>query len=392
MQQKEKYLAKRSKSQKLTKFFPMRNAKTRKNTPSPQTSLGHILLPAGVEKKLLGAVLKFNEQEISVNYGLIQRTAIFLYQQHKQAHPTVQFKDFQASPHWVFRFKKRHNLVVRKASKKKQVKNIPKLLKCMNRFFEKTCEGLPNNHPEMILNMDETPTCYVPSNNYTVCVKGKKTINIKSKHGPKKRVTSVLTISSAGTILDLYIIFPGLVKNSKSLQQIKHKKTTHLSSNNSGFMDTRIMLDYLRKVVIPYAIATRAANDLAFDEPLLLFMDAYKAHFTLPVVSLCRISHIDIILLPPNLTAVIQPLDVAFNRQFKRALDKSISEFYLQELDHADKLSDVSQLQAGRHDMVRWIETALHEMQKLSDISNAFDVTIFDRERTLARFNRVYPQ
>jgi hypothetical protein len=78
--------------------------------------------------------------------------------------------------------------------------------------------------------------------------------------------------------------------------------------SNKGWMNSAIMLDWLKEIVIPYFNKRAGA----------LLLDDYKAHWTSEVDSLCKLNNIELIHVPPTTTSECQPLDISVMGPFKQ--------------------------------------------------------------------------
>ena len=74
----------------------------------------------------------------------------------------------------------------------------------------------------------------------------------------------------------------------------------HYSSSEAGFMMADLFLDYLKKGIEPYLDCPR---------PCVLFMDNALVHRSIDIASFCLDNCIIPVLLPPNTTQILQPVD-----------------------------------------------------------------------------------
>ena len=76
------------------------------------------------------------------------------------------------------------------------------------------------------------------------------------------------------------------------------------------------MKDYIQKVLFPYIGAKRQELRLADDYPALVIFDNFKAQCTFEVLKMLDDKQIYVVLIPPNCTDRLQPLDLASERFF----------------------------------------------------------------------------
>ena len=96
-------------------------------------------------------------------------------------------------------------------------------------------------HPDLILNMDETPFYMDAAFKTTLDLIGTKSVDVCNTGHDKSRYTAVVTIAASGKMLPTYVILKNLVKVPKC----KVPDNIVLAVSKSGSMDMTIMLDYL---------------------------------------------------------------------------------------------------------------------------------------------------
>ena len=385
LKKKDKYL-KINKSNTLEKYFTMKTSKKSKAILTLNKVYANSALSKEEEDKLDMAIVELNERGVPVNFKLIRRMALYIYNNSTKRNNKV---PFVASNSFVSRFKRRKSLSLRKATKQKTPPNLCGVRKSIVDFFDNNSASLKKLDARMLANCDETPTRFVPSTNYTICRTGTKVVNLPQSKDHRKQVTSLLTITAAGGILPPYIVFPGLSTNTK-IDLLNNTGNSVLARSKSGWINELLMVDYLSRVVKPYAQKIRKSAKLKLNYPFTLVLDNFKAHFTSVVLKFAKDNHITLLALPKNATPILQPLDVAFNRDFKRKIDDAMQEFFLQQLDSVDTMDELVGMQAGRQFMLDWVNAAISSMEAAT-AKSAFDLTIFDRKRTLDRFDIKYP-
>ena len=81
----------------------------------------------------------------------------------------------------------------------------------------------------------------------------------------------------------------------------------------NGYMDVELFILWFQKIFIPYTTNFRSA---------LLILDAHGSHITYELTQLAKENDIQILLLPPHTTSILQPLDVSFFRPLKTHLSR----------------------------------------------------------------------
>ena len=174
--------------------------------------------------------------------------------------------EFKASKGWLHNFMERYNLSSRSATHRVNENKTSKESKTIQVLDYLTAlNSLVQDYPpQLILQMDEMPTYVDMSENQSVNANGSKSIEIPNNGHLKTRFTTVLTIAADGTRLPTFIILRKQAKPSS----VKASPNVIITSSDSGFMDQYTMVEYIDRVVKPYAKSEQA----------LLVLDDFVAH------------------------------------------------------------------------------------------------------------------
>ena len=116
------------------------------------------------------------------------------------------------------------------------------------------------------------------------------------------------------------IIFKAQNTNSKwiltntPLDQHFSTSTSSWTSNSHGFKQ-------LQKVFEP------ESQKKAGNQPRLLIIDGHSSHITGDLIALCTQKNIDLLILPPHCSHLLQPLDVGVYRPLKRYHAQEVDQY-----------------------------------------------------------------
>ena len=88
------------------------------------------------------------------------------------------------------------------------------------------------------------------------------------------------------------------------------------------------MIDYLEKVLFPYAEKKRDELKLESSQPALVIFDRFRGQCTERVLHLLEANHFLKAVVPANCTDRLQPLDVSVNKAAKEFLRRQFQDWY----------------------------------------------------------------
>ena len=196
----------------------------------------------------------------------------------------------------------------------------------------------------VVINLDQTPSKFVPGCNKTLAKKGCKSVPIAGSTD-KRIITATFSITLTGEFLPIQLIYGG--KTTKSIPAVSFSSDFVISVNKKHYSNEKEALNMLENIIIPYVKQQRVSLNLAFDHPALIIMDVFKGQMTCAVRELLNENHILLEKVPANLKYLFQPLDVQGgpNGYVKRFMKKKFTLWYsdqvIRALDESKDIKDV---------------------------------------------------
>ena len=159
----------------------------------------------------------------------------------------------------------------------------------------------------LVLNLDQTPSKYIPVLNKTMAPKGSKTVPIRGST-EKRIITATFMITLDGHFLPVQPIYGG--KTSKSLLRVNFPKSFSLSANPKHYSNEQESIKVLEEIIIPYVKKEWERLGMEKDQAASLNMDFFKGQMTSPVLKALSNNNILLQSVPANFTYHFQPLDV----------------------------------------------------------------------------------
>jgi DDE superfamily endonuclease/Tc5 transposase DNA-binding domain/CENP-B N-terminal DNA-binding domain len=263
-----------------------------------------------IESKLLDWILDLRYLGLPVTDDLITSRAKYVKNE-------MNIKtDCNFTNGWLENFKNRHNLVSRRGGSKIVRSNdceLSEIIKFVKLVHKKIVSGKYSS----IVNIDEMGICFDPKPSSTLDTKGVKRVDIKTTGRDKQRITIVLGIDLLNNIkINPLLIFKG--KTKRCLYNIPLSNSYELGYQQNSWCYEKQFINFL--------------SFLPKDKKILLLYDNFKGHKTKAVNDYIKkeLPLVKVLLLPPNTTSILQPLDVGINKPFKAYIKKKYMEWIIQ--------------------------------------------------------------
>ena len=229
-------------------------------------------------------------------------------------------------------------------------------------------EILMNDIPdELIVNWDQTGIQLVPTGDWTMHRAGEKIVPINNSDD-KQQITAVLSASMAGEYLAPQLLFQGKTERCHTKVDFPKGWDVWHSENNWSNEDT--MKRYIERIVIPFVDLKRKELMLAKSHPALVLFDCFRGQTTDAIELMLKESHIVSVLIPPNFTDKLQPMDVSINKPVKHGMRTRFQTWYASEVQKQLKEVPVDNVKVSVTASVvkplsaRWIISTWQEIEQ----------------------------
>ena len=203
--------------------------------------------------------------------------------------------------------------------------------------------------PDHIYNMDESGFAVGDSQSSRALVNIREKSSWKVISGRQEWITAIECISASGRAVPPLVIFKAKHINTAWIPTCA-LPDWRFSTSNSGWTSDSHAYELLTTIFEP---STRPADPTL---RRLLIMDGHGSHITASVIAYCMEHTIDLLILPPHTSHVLQPLDVSVFSPLKRAL--------------AAETDKASHLDSGRIRRVEWTEMYIRARETALTSSN----------------------
>ena len=167
--------------------------------------------------------------------------------------------------------------------------------------------------PEHVYNMDESGFAIGASQSSRALVNIREDNSWKQIGSRQEWITGIECVSAAGVAVPPLLIFKAKHTNTAWIPTQTPPKW-RFSTSNSGWTSDSHGYEWLTAVFEP---STRPEDPTT---RRLLIMDGHSSHITANVIAFCMQNAIDLMILPPHCSHILQPLDVGVFAPLKRAL------------------------------------------------------------------------
>lgn len=195
---------------------------------------------------------------------------------------------------------------------------------------------------DYIYNMDGTGFCLGTSQSSRVLVNTRELQNWKVQHSRQEWITAIECILASGVALPPLLIFKAKHANSGWIPYSTPPNWRFSTSTSSWRSDSH-GYEWLTTIFEP---ETQLANA---NSKRLLIMDSHSSHVTANVIQFCITKNIELLILPPYTSHILQLLNVGPFSPLKRTL--------------ASESNALSRLDATRLSRIEWIAMFIHAQQ-----------------------------
>lgn len=238
------------------------------------------------------------------------------------------------------------------------------------------CVAVPQVHPSLVINMDQTGVHLVPSSSFTYEKANSSSVAVVGADD-KRQITVCLASSMHGDLLPLQLIFQG--KTARSLPDptaASIASLCHLTQSENHWSSQATMQQYISEIIMPHAERCIQQHRLHADAKIILVLDVWAVHKSEEFRLFLRMQHprIHLVFVPANCTSKLQVADVALQRPFKHGIASRFNEWAAQQIkqqiqeDKLVGLNDSFKMAAIKPLVLQWCVdswSALRERKQL---------------------------
>ncbi len=209
------------------------------------------------------------------------------------------------------------------------------------------CVG-PTRFPRFVLNMDQTNSKFGNLPGQTIDQRGARTINMRTGTDDSKRCTVTLTVTASGKMITPMTRYGRIATR----ELLDHPQEMKYAMQPKAWFDEATMLDWANDVLKPYVPMVPVGIIP------ILFLDSFKVYLLGSVADAIQGLGVELEIIPPGCTGLVQPIDVGINKPFKANMRKIYTEWLL------EQDADAAIPSASRLDVSAWILESVKGIKK----------------------------
>ena len=232
--------------------------------------------------------------------------------------------------HWAKYLLSRMGFVKRRVNTKAKVtvEHFDELKKLFLLEFNNAVE-MDEVPSELVINWDQMGINYIPISSWTMEEEGSKRVEVVGKDD-KRQLTALFACSMSGDFLPIQLVYQG--KTARCLPKYQFPSDWDITFSANHWCNESTMHQYIDKIILPYLCQKRKELKLPPEQPAVMIFDNFKGQCTEDLLKLLDSSNIDVILIPPNCTDRLQPLDLSINKAAKEFLRKQFHKWYAKQV------------------------------------------------------------
>lgn len=282
----------------------------------------------------------------AANYILKERSS-----STKQHFPTV-------GQNWTSRFISRHGYSKKLQKKLDSNRYAAEEPKRVESYFQQLQEVITNEGliPDDIWNMDETGF-RIGAGKDQLCVTKRRRAQLFSMPENRESATAIEAISAGGAFLPAFLILSGQNHMASWYSQAELDDETVITVSPTGYSNDEISLHWLKHF---------HQHAKSVGRKRLLILDGHGSHHTIEFIEFCQKHDIIPFSMPPHLTHLLQPLDVAVFQPLKHYHAKELDYMVRDGLTNITKLEFLAMIQQIRKQAFK--RTTIHSAFKKTGI------------------------
>ena len=143
----------------------------------------------------------------------------------------------------------------------------------------------------------------------------------------KCQITAVFACSLSGNFLPIQLIYQGTTQKCLP-KNVTFPDGWPLTYTNNHWSNENTMIEYIEHIILPYVMETREQLGHNSQQSALVVFNCFKGQCTERIFKILDENNILYVLVPPNTTDRLQPLDLSVNKPAKDFVKLQFQNWY----------------------------------------------------------------
>ena len=181
----------------------------------------------------------------------------------------------------------------------------------------------------LVFNLDQTPLNYISPGKYSFAPQGSKHVPIKGVDD-KRQITATFTVNAAGEFFPMQLIYQG--KTKRCLPKHEFPAGFNVTMTKNHWSNTEKAAEYFTETLFPAIEKIKEEENLPPEQKSLMILDNFRGQDNDEVKQLLAENGCLSRVVPHNMTAWFQPLDVSVNKPSKAFMSGKFNSWFADEI------------------------------------------------------------
>ena len=146
----------------------------------------------------------------------------------------------------------------------------------------------------------------------------------------KRQITALFGCTMSGDFLPPQLVYQG--KTNRCLPRYTFPSSWDITFTENHWCNEQTTYRYIVNILLPYLTQKKMELKMVPDQRALLIFDNFKGQCTEALLKLLDENNVSVVLIPPNCTDRLQPLDVSVNKSAKEFLRRKFHVWYAENI------------------------------------------------------------
>ena len=188
----------------------------------------------------------------------------------------------------------------------------------------------------------------------------------------KRQITAVFAATMTDEYLPVQLIYKGTT--SRCHPKVVFPEAWDIFHSKNHWSNEVTMRKYIQNIIVPF-VNNKQLLKLKKSHPALAIIDCFQGQTTSGILDLLQENNIITVIVPPNCTDKLQPIDLSISKPVKDQMRGKFQEWYASEVQKQlksvplDKVKVDLTAAVAKTNCARWIKSTIESIQKRPEVT-----------------------